>query len=372
LIANGNHFTHLFNFFKMKNSRLYFAGARFGKDLLNQCMALVMMAGFLLAFYPSKAQEPPCSLDGYTNMGTYNGHTYYLSDFTVFGPDAIVAAAATGGHLATIADAGEDAFVSAAAYGGWAWIGFSDVAVEGTFVWETGEPVTYTNWCPNEPNNCCSGEDWTTINWCGSGWNDLYDGVAEGDYYYSLPLVVEFDGVDEDDDCDGVLNCSDVCPGGNDNGPCSATSLPPGLPSDWYCSNNNNSEKIKVCHDGNTICISESAVETHLAHGDFLGPCASCSESYAAPIGQSVFDAGKDLDTGFTVYPNPSNGDFRIMFNQRSTGVINVIDQKGQIVMHFNLDKQQYLDIRLMSSGVYFIQHFTDQQVLSQKITVLR
>ena len=33
------------------------------------------------------------------------------------------------------------------------WIGLSDQAVENNFVWDSGEPVTYTAWGPGEPNN---------------------------------------------------------------------------------------------------------------------------------------------------------------------------------------------------------------------------
>lgn len=31
------------------------------------------------------------------------------------------------------------------------WIGLNDVEREGTFVWSSGAPVTYTNWAPGEP-----------------------------------------------------------------------------------------------------------------------------------------------------------------------------------------------------------------------------
>jgi hypothetical protein len=32
-------------------------------------------------------------------------------------------------------------------------------------------------------------------------------------------------------------------------------------------------KKVTVCHEGNTLEISQSALDTHLAHGDTLGPC---------------------------------------------------------------------------------------------------
>jgi hypothetical protein len=32
-------------------------------------------------------------------------------------------------------------------------------------------------------------------------------------------------------------------------------------------------KKVQVCHNGTTIKVSKSAVNSHLAHGDYLGPC---------------------------------------------------------------------------------------------------
>jgi len=32
-------------------------------------------------------------------------------------------------------------------------------------------------------------------------------------------------------------------------------------------------EKVRVCHQGNTISISRSALDAHLGHGDTMGAC---------------------------------------------------------------------------------------------------
>jgi uncharacterized delta-60 repeat protein/uncharacterized repeat protein (TIGR01451 family) len=88
---------------------------------------------------------------------TYNGHVYYLLVPSTW-KQAEQWARGLGGHLVTINDAAEDTFVfdTFAGYGGiprQLWIGLNDEAIEGTFVWSSGEPVTYLNWTPGEPNN---------------------------------------------------------------------------------------------------------------------------------------------------------------------------------------------------------------------------
>ena len=89
-----------------------------------------------------------------TNATT--GHYYYL-----LGPgywtNAQVQARNLGGRLAAINDAAENAWVleTFGNYGGaprTLMIGFTDESQEGQWVWSTGEPVTYLNWAPGEPN----------------------------------------------------------------------------------------------------------------------------------------------------------------------------------------------------------------------------
>jgi lectin-like protein/PEP-CTERM motif-containing protein len=58
------------------------------------------------------------------------------------------------------------------------WIGLTDQAQEGHFVWTSGEPLTYTNWIPGQPDNFGGGENWVHMMRGNNGfvpgeWNDL-------------------------------------------------------------------------------------------------------------------------------------------------------------------------------------------------------
>jgi len=62
-----------------------------------------------------------------------------------------------GGHLAAVNDANENNWIlgTFSGFGGVnhsLWIGFNDPTHSQNFVWANGEPVTYTNWRPGEPN----------------------------------------------------------------------------------------------------------------------------------------------------------------------------------------------------------------------------
>lgn len=98
-----------------------------------------------------------------------------------------------GGHLVSIGDADENAFVQLnfGVLNGVSqrlWIGFNDVAVEGSFEWSDATPPAFTNWNGGEPNNAGAGEDVAEM-LGGSGlWNDMPD---SGGGYAHL-AVIEF------------------------------------------------------------------------------------------------------------------------------------------------------------------------------------
>jgi hypothetical protein len=83
-----------------------------------------------------------------------NNHLYYLlapASWT----DSQTQALILGGNLVTINDAAENAWVYST-FGGMnrpLWLGLTDQAVEGTFTWVSGEPLSFVNWNTGEPNN---------------------------------------------------------------------------------------------------------------------------------------------------------------------------------------------------------------------------
>jgi cysteine-rich repeat protein len=52
------------------------------------------------------------------------------------------------------------------------WIGLNDKAIEGSFVWSSGEPLSYTNWRSGEPNDSGGNEDCVEQRWSDGKWND--------------------------------------------------------------------------------------------------------------------------------------------------------------------------------------------------------
>ena len=80
---------------------------------------------------------------------------YTLMNEALSWSDANAACLAAGQHLASVHSAAENALLLTAVAGNTnVWIGGTDAASEGTWVWSpSGTPLSYTNWYPGEPNN---------------------------------------------------------------------------------------------------------------------------------------------------------------------------------------------------------------------------
>jgi hypothetical protein len=117
----------------------------------------------------------------------YNGKYYMLTSASGNWPLINAEALAVGGNLVAINDQAEQDFLLAT-FGSTErlWIGLNDVDIEGTFGWTNGDPLTYTNWNPGEPNDLAPGEDFVLMNWGVNGaWNDFGPGrpdFPEGGY----------------------------------------------------------------------------------------------------------------------------------------------------------------------------------------------
>ncbi len=113
----------------------------------------------------------------------YNGHYYTQTTGAKDWLSAQAEAKELGGNLVTVNDQAEQDFLKRVFFSDTNrddlyWIGLNDIAQEGTFVWVSGEPVTYTNWAPGEPNDFPPGEDAVVINWIrdlnNGAWNDYF------------------------------------------------------------------------------------------------------------------------------------------------------------------------------------------------------
>ena len=93
------------------------------------------------------------SINGMTYLGAYgNSHYYMKTDGDLDYDDAKSFVQSRGGNLPKIETAGENEWL-ASQINGSIWLGLSDYANEGTWVWYDGEEAIYTNWASGEPSN---------------------------------------------------------------------------------------------------------------------------------------------------------------------------------------------------------------------------
>jgi hypothetical protein len=136
------------------------------------------------------------------DIRSYGGHNYLLTDTTMTWYAAEQQARALGGHLVTVNDALENAWLNSTfSAAGNLWIGFTDEAQKGTFLWVSGEPVTYTNWNTATPDYSAN-KDYTYLRNDGKWANNTIDTAYRG--------LIEFAGPDTDND--GLVDAIDTFP----------------------------------------------------------------------------------------------------------------------------------------------------------------
>jgi hypothetical protein len=178
------------------------------------------IAALLMGTQPGRAQ----TWIRWSSAAGGNNHFYALTPSPTNWTSAQSLAVSWGGTLATITSSNEQNFINTTFLAGAfehlpLWIGLIDPpAKKGTFSgklgsmevqiglhprvnfqWVTGEPFSYSNWKPGEPNNSPPGENYVAINWEYSDdpprglkgdWNDTplngttgYGGKTDGPYF---------------------------------------------------------------------------------------------------------------------------------------------------------------------------------------------
>ncbi len=116
-----------------------------------------------------------------------------------------------GGHLVTINDSAENVWIfstfapiaKAQITSGdppepALWIGLSDAAVEGTFTWASGEPVSFTQWDTGQPNSIGGDQDYVLMRGLSPRspgqpgfWNDYINDHLGHDQFGVVEIVPE-------------------------------------------------------------------------------------------------------------------------------------------------------------------------------------
>jgi surface protein len=140
--------------------------------------------GKIVAFnVTSQLGTPITSISGFTYLGLLNGNTYFVSNAEMGWEAARLDAIANGGHLVTVSSLAENNLANAAGIVN-EYMGLTDKLSEGNFIWITGEPVTYTNWSSDEPNNFQNLEHYGFF-YADGTWND-WNEADENHYILEL------------------------------------------------------------------------------------------------------------------------------------------------------------------------------------------
>ena len=101
-----------------------------------------------------------------------NGHAYKMIDREHW-ESAQAQAAAEGAYLVSINNESEQKWLQAVFGNQPNWIGLNDIAKEGQWQWDSGEPLTYTNWQAQEPHDTGDGSEDYVIMGPSGKWEDV-------------------------------------------------------------------------------------------------------------------------------------------------------------------------------------------------------
>ena len=152
---------------------------------------------------PGGGNECPASISNFTVMGEFGGSKYYLSDDTDNWEDARSITRSHQGYLASINSAAENDFLKER-INIIVLVGLTDQDNEGTFVWDSGEGLTYTN---ITGSNNSDRNDYSNMNFWNGGWDFDNELVSRR---YIMEIECDGDGGNGGGDDKPDLNVSNI------------------------------------------------------------------------------------------------------------------------------------------------------------------
>lgn len=189
----------------------------------NLRVALIVLAVLIwesvgLAQLLPPTTEPDPTLPSLSWIRGPNGHFYALSTIKGSWPEVEAQAISEGGHLVTIRNQAENDFLVQTFLVNQVfcetlptsgpWIGLTDADGEGVFTWVSGEPVTFTNWAVDQPDDQGPegvGEDYVQF------WSDTTIDPSTGAVVAGLPGGA--DGTWNDQRTRRLAHCGNALPG---------------------------------------------------------------------------------------------------------------------------------------------------------------
>ncbi len=264
--------------------------------------------------------------------GTFNGHGYYESTDQYNWANAISSSRAVGAHLISITSAAENNFVMANfnLRFSYTWIGLRNTGTVGSFVWVTGEPLTFTNWIPGEPNNLYMEPNNPTVFEPFVHINGYYDSLARWNDNSGSTIakyLAEYDSA--------LITYRQI------SGPTNGDSLKAGTYSICYERTNTFTQIRDTCCFSITVLCSTAT------------PMDAIS-SQSARINEAdghLFNA--------IAYPNPTNTSFKVKVvsdNSKDKITMKVVDIAGRVVdVKSNITSGSILNFgNHYAPGVYF------------------
>ncbi len=229
------------------------------------------------------------SISGYTKLGTWNGHGYYLSDGLATWEEASVLADDAGGYLATMNDSTENEFLKSVLGQNMVFIGYSDAADEGQPTWIHGD-----NSSIDFSYNNSDTHDYAVMNFWAGTWEMV-------NFQVRKKYIVEID-------CGNTVvpGCgvkSGFAKLGEFNG------------SGYYLSNQQNTweqAKVIAANNGGYLATMNTQEENEFVRSnlDFDMPFIGLND--AANEGDLVWDNGEPLDLDLS-FNNSDSTDYAVM-----------------------------------------------------------
>lgn len=127
----------------------------------------------------------------------------------------------------------------------------------------------------------------------------------------------------------------------------------------------NNEEKVEICHNGNTICVSPAAIQNHLDHGDIIGACDI--QLPCIPIeSRRKFDNSSSKDV--IVFPNPVLNKLIIQANEERFNQYYLFDLSGRILLSGNIENNlTTVNVEKIIDGTYILKIVGGSEMKTKK-----